>query len=74
MLKDQVIVITNTWECDSCKTNEVTEINPFFSISISIPAFSNYQTCEVDLCSNCINNITDPAIHSYILDLPPFIT
>lgn len=64
MLK--ISIITNTWKCDSCGEESVTELNPYYRIYISHNPFTNSPNCEIDLCDNCIVQITTQSVIDWI--------
>lgn len=64
MLKNSVI--TNTWKCDSCGTEIISETDPFYKIYISNNSFGLSPLCNIDLCSICISQITTQFVIDWI--------
>jgi hypothetical protein len=64
MLKEQVI--NNTWSCDACAAESNELINPYFQVVIQNNGSIISSSGEIDLCENCIANITIQPIVDYI--------
>lgn len=67
MLKEQRII--NTWKCDSCGVELISDVNPYFKVSINIAALPNSTICEIDLCKLCVPMITVQSVTDYVLSV-----
>lgn len=64
MLKTSII--TNTWQCDNCGLETISEYNPYFRFDIVRQAAVSSPSCQADLCSDCIiTQVRVPLITDY---------
>lgn len=64
-------VITNTWTCDVCSAETVSEVNPYFEVKVLRGDLVRSEPCNLDICSTCMAQMELPALQTYIASLPP---
>lgn len=55
----------NTWACDNCATEVVSEFNPNFRFVLQLQKLDSCPTLAIDLCKTCCGLVSIPAIQTF---------